>query len=133
MSIDKWLNDLLKEAKTIIEKEIIGNKLREKIYIVNTERGRKEYYRLTKTNPVINATYWDEEYGTYETYEGRHFIFLNDILVNNWIYGDTVATIVHEMLHAIFPNSDEKEIKEMENHCCRANEIKREWCLGHLT
>jgi hypothetical protein len=126
---DEWLNELLKEAKTIIEDEILGEKLHEKIYIVNTRRGARKYYELTKNVPEINATFWDEEYGNLETHKGVHFIFLNDMIVSNWIYGDTIATIIHEILHAIFPTASEKEIKEMEDHCCRVKNIKREWIL----
>lgn len=132
MDKDEWLNQLLRTAKTIIEDEILGDKLREKIYIVNTRRGTQKYYELTKKVPIINATFWNEEYGNLETHRGVHFLFLNDILVSNWIYGDTIATIIHEILHAIFPTASEKEIKEMEDHCCRVKDIKREWALHSI-
>lgn len=77
--------------------------------------GRLAYYRATGESPVLKVTRgWHSEYGSYESYKGKHFIFLNPILVDNFIRGDILCTLIHEILHVIHPNTSEEEIKDME-------------------
>src|SRR5271157_4508834 len=105
---DTWLKEILKKARAII-KEWHDSRILWKdfpFYIVNTGEGSRAYYRETNNLPIIVANAgWDSEYGSVEIHNGKHFIFLNSIIVSNYIYGDVYSTIIHEILHVIHPNS----------------------------
>lgn len=103
------------------------------IFLINTKEGRHAYFKETGKSPVIQAYInWDSEYGSLESYGGKHFIFLNSILIDNYLEGDVAATIIHEILHAIHPNSAEKEIRKMERAICEEFNIKPERMLREL-
>jgi predicted metal-dependent peptidase len=100
------------------------------MFLVNTEEGRHAYFKKTDKLPIIQAsTSWDSKYGSMESHGGKYFIFLNSILIDNYREGDVSATIIHEILHVIYPNSAEKEIKEMEKAICEQFDIRPERTL----
>ena len=123
-SVDEWLRDCLSEAKEIVEEEILGHKLLEKIVLVNTERWKREYRKTTGKIPTFYAGFAGDEYGRIETHEEKYFIFLHDTLVQNWLYGDIISTLVHEILHIHLPQKSEEEISEMERYTCKSAGIK---------
>jgi len=88
-----WLKEINKEARAIL-KEWCGNRFLWKdlppVYLANTEEGRRAYYRETGEPAVVMAGL-GFEYGNNETHNGKHFIFLNSILVSNYLVGDTLS------------------------------------------
>ena len=71
-------------------------------------------------------TRWNSLYGFQESHNGKHFIFLNSVIVDNYAFGDISSTMIHEILHVIQPNSSEEEIKEMTKAVCEHFEIEPE-------
>jgi hypothetical protein len=120
-SADSWLKLKLRDVKTMVKEWYDGAILWKDypIYLVNTKEGRLAYYRATGESPDLKYTRdWHSEYGNKESYEGKHFIFLNPILVGNFVRGDVLSTLVHEILHVIHANAPEEEIKDMEKMVC---------------
>ena len=103
------------------------------MFLVNTKEGRRAYSKETGESPILQASAnWDSDYGSMESHNGTHFIFLNSILTDNYIEGDATATIIHEILHAIHSNSAEEEIRDMEKAICERFNIVPEETLKDL-
>jgi hypothetical protein len=129
---DSWLKERLREAKKLL-KGWYGGKILWRdhpMYIVNTREGSIAYYRETENPPVIQAhAGWDSEYGSVESHGGKHFVFLNSIIVDNYCEGDVLSTLIHEILHIIHPSESEKNIEEMTKAICERFNIKPEKSL----
>lgn len=54
-------------------------------------------------------------------------------MVNNLIEDDLKATLIHEILHGIYPDSDDDSIRKTEDDICSKYEIQREYVLEKLT
>ena len=125
-SVDKFLQNCLGEAKKIVEEEALGYEIPEKIYLTNTKRGNREYQKATGKLPNFYTGLAGDEFGRVETHGGKYFIFLHDTLVLNLVYEDIVSTLIHEILHIVFSQEDEKGISKMETDLCKRRGIKRE-------
>jgi len=135
MARDSWLKERLRNAKAVVKEWYEGKLLWKDlpIYLVNTKEGSHAYHRETGKLPVINAgAGWDSEYGSLESHNGKHFIFLNSIIVDNYAEGDVLSTIIHEILHVIYPGNLEKETEEMTEAVCEHFNIIPEKILESL-
>jgi hypothetical protein len=128
-----WLRDCMKTAKASVERKIHEERIiGERFYLANTEYGAREYWRTFGREPVIMAGMIDE-YSSLESEGHKHFIFLADVLVNYGAEGDIVATLLHEMLHAIIPDLVEGSVRELEDYCCEEDGIQRDRLLDNLS
>jgi len=131
-TIDEILEASLNEAKRIVEKEVLGQRLQETVYLVNTAKGIRAYHRYAKEAPAINAEHSrGAEYGRLEEHEGQYFIFLNSILADNLV--DLIPTLIHEILHIIWPQANEKKVWDAEREICRNNGIENQRVFRNLS
>ena len=129
---DEMLEKSLNLAKRIVEKDVLGQRLRETVYLVNTAKGRRAYHRYAKETQVISADHGlGAEYGRLEEHEGQYFIFVDSVLADSSV--DLLPTLIHEILHIIWPQADEKEIWKAEREICRTNGIDNKRILRNLT
>jgi hypothetical protein len=64
------------------------------------------------------------ESGHVESVDGTEFIFIKPEL---WVAGrDIVPTFIHELLHIVYPNASEAEVRSMEWRLCKQEGILME-------
>jgi hypothetical protein len=112
----EWLKRQLQDVKALLKKWYEGKILWKDcpIYLISTREGNRAYVRETGQTPSFNM----QDNGEVETHNGKHFIFLNDVLVNNYMKDEIQKTLVHEILHILHPNNSEQNIEEMTKTVC---------------
>jgi len=126
----------LSDVKALLKQWYEGNILWRDYptFLVNTKEGRKAYCREAEKLPIVNATFgWDSKYGHVESHNGKHFIFLNSIIIDNYASGDVSSTIIHEILHVLHPNDSEKDVEEMTRALCENFNIQPENILEFIS
>jgi len=114
---ESWLREQLRASKTILEQRYYGILFWEdfSLHLVNTKKGRDAYFKETGQLPALQASSnWESEHGSVETHNGKHFIFLSPILIDNRAERDVHAIFIHGILHVIHPYISEKEIRQIE-------------------
>jgi hypothetical protein len=129
LDVDEFLENCLIEALALLESHLEKNF---KVYIANTQKGAKAYYKTTGNPVLINNYEFYSTYGSVEEHKGIHFIFLHSDLVNTWSHGDIIATMIHELLHIIYPLRDEEEIQEIADLICKEEDVQKEDILDFL-
>lgn len=127
---DLWLKERLVAVKQMLKEWYQENILWKDfpIFAVNTYEGRRIYRE--ESGQTFSSS--DSLYGTVESYNGKHFIYVNSILADNYAEDDVDATLIHEILHLIHPNTSEKEIEEMTGMVCEHFNINPEKFLEQL-
>lgn len=93
---------------------------------------RQAYFRETGNSPILNASVdLDAEHGALESHNGKHFIFLHPVIVDNYVLDDVCPTIIHEILHILYHNDEERNIRDMEKAICEQFDIKLDQNKAH--
>ncbi|MDA4129949.1 MAG: hypothetical protein OK457_04185 [Thaumarchaeota archaeon] len=125
MNETDFLRSCFNRAKHSVEAHIFGKKaVGYRFFLFSTISGRREYYRYFEEAPIMEAG----QYGWCETKDSKIFIGVQDKLPE----GDLIGTLIHEILHGLYPNESEENIRKMESYCCDRDNIERENLLEEL-